>query len=328
VGCLVNEIPFKAGSPLEELEVGLVVDVAAVRPPSPGRDSMIGTLATRQYGVVSRGQLLAARIGPGAIATRLKRHQLHPLHRGVYAVGHRALVPLAREMAAILACGPGAVLSHYSAAWLWDLLELASELIDVTVARSNRRRHGLRVHRSRSLAADDVRVLQGIPVTAPARTLLDLAETATARELERAFDEALTQRLTSRAALVAVFERARGHRGTGRLRDLLTRCEEPTLTRSEAEERFLALVREADLPAPKVNARVGAFMVDFLWRERKLVVEIDGYRFHSSRTAFERDRRRDAELNAAGFRVVRITWRQLMDEPVAVVARLAQALAN
>jgi very-short-patch-repair endonuclease len=322
----VNDIAFKPGPPLGAVEVGLVVDAAAVRPPRPGRDWMIATLATMQYGVVSRAQLLAAGIGPGAIETRLKRHQLHPLHRGIYAVGHAALVPLAREMAAVLACGPGAVLSHWSAAWLWRLLELADDLIEVTVPRSNRRRPGLRVHRSRSLAPEDIRMHRGLPVTAPERTLLDLAEVATTRDLERAVDEALTQRLTTHAALVAVVERSRGHRGTGRLRGLLARTDEPALTRSDAEERFLALVREASLPAAEVNTRVGGHLVDFLWRERRLVAEVDGYRFHSSRSAFERDRRRDAELNAAGFRVIRVTWRQLVEEPIAVAARIARAL--
>jgi very-short-patch-repair endonuclease len=289
---------------------------------------MIATLATMQYGVVSRKQLLAAGIGPGAIETRLKRHQLHPLHRGVYAVGHTALVPLAREMAAVLACGPEAVLSHRTAAWIWRILELAGELVEVTVTRSNRRRPGLIVHRSRSLRPADTQMHRGLPVTSLARTLLDFAEAATARELERAFDEAITQRLTTYPALAAAVRQANGHHGARAVRDLLARSEEPAITRSEAEERFLSLTREACLPAPEVNAQVGSHLVDFLWRECRLVVEVDGYRFHSSRTAFERDRRRDADLSAAGYRVLRFTWRQLVEEPVAVIARLAQALAG
>jgi very-short-patch-repair endonuclease len=326
VCCLVNDEEFKPGPPLEEVEVGLVVDAGAIRPPRPGRDWMIATLATMQYGVVSRAQLLAAGIGPGAIETRLKRHQLHPLHRGVYAVGHTALVPLARELAAVLACGPGAVLSHRTAAWLWRILEFAGELIEVTVPRSNRR-PGLIVHRSRSLGPEDTRMHLGLPVTAPARTLLDLGEVVTARELERAFDEAITQRLTTHSAGAAAVQQANGHRGIRAVRDLLARSEEPTITRSEAEERLLALTKEAGLPAPEVNAYVATHLVDFLWTDRRLVVEVDGYRFHSSRRAFERDRRRDADLNAAGFRVIRITWRQLVEEPLGVIARLAQALA-
>jgi very-short-patch-repair endonuclease len=317
---------FKAGPPLEAVEVGLVVDAAAVRPPRPGRDWMIATLATMQYGVVSRAQLLVAGIGPSAIATRIKRHQLHPLHRGVYAVGHTALVPFARELAAVLACGPGAVLSHWSAAWLWRLVEIAGEPIHVTVPRSNRRRPGLIVHRSRSLAPEDTAMHRGIPVTAPARTLLDLAEIATPRELERAFDEAIIQRTTDHAALAAVVERSHGHRGTGKLRDLLTRAEGPAFTRSEAEERLLSLIRGAGLPTPAVNTYVAGHLVDFHWPDARLVIEVDGYRFHSSRAAFERDRRHDADLIDAGFRAIRVTWRQLVDEPLVVVARIARAL--
>jgi very-short-patch-repair endonuclease len=324
----VNDIDFKPGPPLEQVEVGLVLDPAAVRPPRPGRDWLIATLATMQYGVVSRAQLLAAGIGPGAIETRLKRHQLHPLHRGVYAVGHTALVPLAREVAALLACGPGAVLSHRSAVWFWRLLELATDLIEVTVPGSSRRRPGLIVHRSRTLGPGDVRMHHGIPVTSPARTLLDFAEGATARELERAFDEAIAKRLTTHSALGAAVKKAQGHHGAGAVRDLLDRSGDPTITRSEAEERFLELVRAAALPIPKVNAFVGTHLVDFVWEDCRLVVEVDGYRFHSSRKAFERDRLRDAELNATGFRVIRITWRQLVEEPMAVIARLARALAG
>jgi very-short-patch-repair endonuclease len=287
---------------------------------------MIAAIATRQYGVVSRAQLLAAGIGPGAIATRVRRHRLHRLHRGVYAVGHTALVPLAREMAAVLACGADAAISHRSAARLWRLVEQDDGPIDVTVTRSAGRRPGLRIHRSRTFAPADVRIRQGIPVTTPERTLLDLAEAAPDRELERALDEALVQKLTTRAALVAVVDNAKGRRSAPRLRNLLERNEPTTLTRSAAEERFLALVRQAGLEAPEVNVRLGNHVVDFLWRRQRLVVEIDGYRFHSSRSAVERDRRRDAELAAAGYRVIRITWRQLTEEPYSVVARLSPAL--
>jgi very-short-patch-repair endonuclease len=308
--------------------VGLVVDVAAVRPPRAGTDWILAELATRQYGVVSRAQLLAAGIGAGAIQTRLTGHYLHRLHRGVYAVGHTALDPLAWEMAAVLACGPDAAISHRTAAVRFSLLECRGPLIDVTVGRSNRKRPGLAIHRSRTFEPRDVHMHRGIPTTTPTRTLLDLAEIAPPRDLERAFDEAITRRLTTHASLSAVVERSKGRRGMGKLQDVLARSTEPTLTRSEAEERYLALVREAGLPAPAVNPVIEGHRVDFLWRGDRLVVEVDGFRFHSSRSAFERDRRRDAELQAAGYRVVRVTWRQLVEEPVAVVARLARALAG
>jgi very-short-patch-repair endonuclease len=293
-------------------------------------DAVIAELAGRQRGVVSREQLLQAGVSVGAISTRVSGHRLHRLHRGVYAVGHTALVPLARETAALLACGgtARAAISHRSAAWLWRLLAQEPDAVEVTVAREARRkRPGLRVHTSAALAAADVQRAFGLRLTTPARTLQDLAEEATDRELERAYDEAVLQHLTSRVALLAAVRRLPGRRGARRLGTLLDRDAEPALTRSQAEERLLALIRDAGLPGPQVNARIGAYEIDFLWRQHRLVVEVDGYRFHSSRNAFERDRRRDAELQARGFRVVRITWRQLVEQPLAVVARLAQLLA-
>lgn len=319
MGRVVTDIRTESGKRRADGDVGPVVDAAR-------RDRTIAELATAQHGVVSRAQLLAAGISAGAIDTRLRRHRLHAIHRGVYVVGHTALVPLARELAAVLACGTGAALSHRSAASLWQVLEAEDGPIDVTVPRSSRRRPGLRVHRSRVMRREDLRTVRGIPVTAPARTLLDLAQVARDRELERAIDEAIVRRLTSRAGLAAAVERANGHRGTGRLRRLLARGEEPAFTRSQAEERFLAFVRSAGLPAPEVNVQVAGQLVDFVWRDSRVVVEIDGYRFHSSRAAFERDRLRDAELSASGFRVIRITWRQLCEETFAVVARLAAVL--
>jgi very-short-patch-repair endonuclease len=311
----------------EDGAVGRVVDVERLPRERTGRDSLIASIATRQYGVVSRAQLLAAGISDGAITTRIRRFGLHPLHRGVYAVGHTALVPLAREMAAVLACGEGAVVSHRSAASsLWHLIDVIDDLIDITIPRSNRRRPGLRVHRSRMLGSDDTQVVRGVPVTSVPRTLVDLAETAPDRDLERAFDEAITRRLTTTASIGAAVQRLHGRRGTSRLQVLLDRNTEPAFTRSEAEERLLALIREAGLPPADVNGRVVGHTVDFLWRDDRLIVGVDGYRFHSTRTAFERDRKRDAELTAAGFRVIRITWRQLADEPLAIVARVARAL--
>ncbi len=323
----MTEIDREVDSLADSDEVGTVVDLENERRAHPGRDALIASIATRQYGVVSRAQLLGAGITDGAITTRVRRFGLHPLHRGVYAVGHTALVPLAREMAAVLACGEGAVVSHRSAASsLWHLIAVIDDLIDITIPRSNRRRPGLRVHRSRALHPEDTQVLRGIPVTSVARTLVDLAEVVSDRELEAALDEATTRRLTTTASVSAAVERLHGRRGTSRLKRLLERGAEPAFTRSEAEERLLALIRAATLAPPEVNARVGRHTVDFVWREQRLIVETDGYRFHSTRTAFERDRVRDAELTTAGFRVIRITWRQLADEPLAIVARLARAL--
>ena len=315
--------PF--GVTVERRVVDLAVRRASGRPVP--KDRLIADLAGHQYGVVARRQLLAMGIGEGAIDTRLKRHRLHRLHRGVYAVGHLALVPLAREMAAVLACGDGSAVSHRSAAGVWHLVPVDdSAPVDVTVGNAGGRRTGIRAHSSKSLSADAVRHLRGLPITEPGRTLIDLAEVATDRELERAAHEAIARRLVNARRLRAETNRHPGRRGVGRLKALLDHEGQTTVTRSEAEERFLHLVRAGELPGPDVNVRVGSYEVDFLWPDHRLVVEIDGFRFHSSRVAFERDRKRDAHLHARGLSVLRFTWRQVVDEQYATLATLAAAL--
>jgi very-short-patch-repair endonuclease len=175
-------------------------------------------------------------------------------------------------------------------------------------------------------ADPDTTTYKQIPITTPARTLLDLAPTLEPRQLEQALAEALRRRLTRPQALRSLLARHSGRPGVPALRRLLE-SDAPAFTRSELEERFLTLVREAGLPAPEVNAKLGPYEVDFLWRDERLVVEVDGWDFHSDRKAFEEDRRRDAELTARGYRVSRVTWRQIADEPIAVIARVAAALA-
>jgi very-short-patch-repair endonuclease/predicted transcriptional regulator of viral defense system len=290
---------------------------------------VIARLATAQHGVVSRVQLLAAGVGRRAVVRRIESGRLHPIHRGVYLVGHAARPPHAREAAAVLACAPKAVVSHRSAARLWNLLPYpANAEVCITVVRSRApSRPGLRIHRTGSLAGCDVARFQGIPITSPARTVLDLAAQANLRELEQAVGEAGTRRLATRAALADQLERNPGRRGTAALRAVLTIEAGPAYTRSEAERRMLALIRAATLPAPETNARLHRFQVDFLWRRQRLVLEVDGYAFHSDPAAFERDRRRDAELAARGYTVIRVTWRQIVRERDAVIARLAGALA-
>jgi very-short-patch-repair endonuclease len=198
--------------------------------------------------------------------------------------------------------------------------------VDVTVVGSwARRRPGIRVHLAARLERRDGRRLDGIPVTSPARTLLDLAAVVTADAFERALAEAEARQLVRERDLADVLARNRGCRGAGALRAFIG-GNRPVLQRSRAERKLLSLVRAAGLPLPEVNARVGRFEVDFLWREERLIVETDGYAFHGGRAAFERDRRRDAELQAASWRVMRVTWRQLLYERDGVLARIAGAL--
>jgi len=188
-------------------------------------------------------------------------------------------------------------------------------------------RPGIRVHYPGALSADEVTTRDAIPVTTVARTLYDLATCTTHRELERALAEAFALRLTTRAAVASLVARHAGRRGARRLQELLDSTSAPALTRSEAEERFLALIRKAQLPSPEVNAELEGYEVDFLWRAERLVAEIDGRAFHSSDRSFEKDRLRDATLLSAGVRVMRVTWSQIVQEPEALLVRLTRALA-
>jgi very-short-patch-repair endonuclease len=252
---------------------------------------------------------------------------LHPLHRGVFQVGP-IMAARAREMAAHLACGASSVVSHCSAAVLWQILapHEPGQPIEILVRARERCRPGIVVRRAGSLRNDEVTKLDGIPITTAARTIVDLAASVSARELEQALAQSLARRLTTRAQLERVLVRANGRRGSARLRALLQG--EAALTRSEAEERLLRLIRRAQLPKPATNARVAGFEVDFLWRGGRLVVEVDGYAFHADAIAFEKDRQRDFALTSTGLRVVRVTWKQLVHEPEVILARLAQSLVQ
>jgi very-short-patch-repair endonuclease len=302
---------------------------SASRAQIPARaDATIAELATAQQGVISRAQLLAAGMSAAAIGRRVAGGRLLRLHPGIYAVGHRALRPEGILLAAAMAGGPGAVLSHRSAAAEWGLRPSAAARVDITVPGDRGRSSpALSVHQGR-LAPEDVTRHDGIPITTPARTLLDLAEVVSREQLDRAVDRALELRLYDQRALDAVIARSPGRRGLRPLRATLAALDPGrAATRSELERRMLALLDAHGLECPQVNARLGPYEVDLLWSRRRLVAELDGRAFHSSPRAFEADRRRDAELQAAGYRVVRLTWRQVTREPRWVAARLARLLA-
>jgi very-short-patch-repair endonuclease len=290
-------------------------------------DRQLFALARAQHGVVATRQLLALGIGRGRVSTLMSRGWLRPAHRGVYLVGP-VHGPRARLMAATLAGGDRAVLSHRSAAELWGLGPALAGAVAVTVVgRSVRSRHGLMIHTARALAHEDITAHDSVPVTSPGRTLLDLATQLGHRDLARATEQAELLDLLEGDWIDPLLTRNPRHRGTRALRAATRSTDAPAMTRSEAERRLLELVRAAGLPAPETNRKLHGYEVDAVWRAHKLVVEVDGYAFHSSRSSFERDRRRDAHLVARGWRVVRITWRQLTREPEAVVAILAAALA-
>jgi hypothetical protein len=287
-----------------------------MRPQRNTPDWRIAALGERQHGVVAHRQLLAAGLGVSAIQRRVRAGRLHRLHRGVYAVGHRRVTASGRWMAAVLAYGPGALLSHRSAAALWELMPSARSLIDVTVERQRRAVSGVAVHRTRRLRASDRARQDGIPVTSVMRTLADLADVARPDQLRRAVEEAEARGLFDLRALPDL----RGRPGRGRLQRLVADYTVPPPTRSELERRFLGLCREAGLPPPGVNVLVAGILVDAVWEAHRLVVELDGHTYHRTRAAFEEDRRRDTALQVAGYRVVRVTQRRLTEAPGAVLA--------
>jgi very-short-patch-repair endonuclease len=267
---------------------------------------VIGTVAARQHGVVTRTQLIAAGILPSGITDRVQAGHLHRVHRGVYAVGHPGLSQHGKWMAAVLACGDGAVLSHRSAGALWRIVASPPSLTDVTVPgdAGRKRRRGLKLHRSTTLLPSHTTRRFGIPVTTPARTLEDLRRVLPDDQFAAAVREAEYLRLP----IGDRFETDR--------------------TRSELEARFLALCRRHRVPAPEVNVRVGPFRVDFLWPRQRLIVEVDGWDSHRTRSAFEADRARDADLTARGYAVLRFTWRQLAEDAATVVRTIRTLLEN
>lgn len=276
-------------------------------------DELIARLAARQHGVVARRQLVALGLGARAIDRRIARGRLHPLHRGVYAVGHRVVSQRGRWMAAVLATGEGAVLSHRSAAALWDIRPSEGR-IELTAPWARRARQGLLLHRA-VLPADEVTTHEGIPTTTPARTLLDLAAVVDGHALQRALNEAEVRRLSGPHALLI---RHPTKRGTAALRALAPQPH----TRSDLEARFATFLSDRRFPTPLTNTLIEGIEVDAAWPDRRLIVELDSYEFHRTRQAFENDRRRDRRLTAAGWRVMRVTWRDL-DEPGRLAAELA-----
>ncbi len=231
-------------------------------------------------------------------------------------------------MAAVLACGPGAVLSHRSAARLWGIRPDSRGAVDVMVTGSGRRpRRGIDVHRARALDPSDLTVIDGIPVTSLPRTLLDLAAVSPRDHVAKAIQQAERKRIFDRRALEHLLQRSPGHRGQRPLRSILTDAVpiEPA-SREELEWRFQQVIHHAGLPRPLINTLVEGFEVDAYWPDHRLIVELDGYETHGTRKAFEADRERDAVLLLAGYRVVRITWRQLTKKPETVVNRLRHLL--
>lgn len=272
-------------------------------------DAHIAAIASGQFGVVSIRQLRDCGLDQSAVKRRVHAGRLHRLHRGVYAVGHMAVPAEGRWLAATLAIGRDAVLSHRAAAELWRLLPGAQIFpIDISVpgngGRAPRRR--IRLHRCISLDARAVTRRLGIPVTTPARTIVDLRPVSSPEEVRRAMRQADVLGLS-----IAAGE----HEGV------------PTAaTRSELESLFLDLCRRHGLPPPEANVRIAGLLVDFAWKASRLIVETDGYRYHRGRTAFEDDRVRDLHLRNNGYEVIRLTHEQVTKRPREIAGVLKKVL--
>jgi very-short-patch-repair endonuclease len=270
--------------------------------------------------VVAHWQLLKLGYSRHDIHGLSSRGHAHRIHRGVYAVGHGRLSVRGRWIAAVLAYGPDAVLSHRAAIALWDLRPVPSGPIDVTVPRSRRGRKGIRVHNVRQLHPDDRTVLDGIPVTALNRALLDYAEVAPFQQLRHALDAAERRDVLDGRKLERLYERSRGRHGLRPLKAAVAELRGPApWTQSELERAFLSLIREAGLPQPSANVLVEGFLVDFWWPESRLVVELDGYAYHKDRRKFESDRVQDTRLQLAGCMTIRVTQARVENEPRALL---------
>ncbi len=269
-------------------------------------DQVVAGIAAGQHGVVTAEQLRAAGLSRDQVRHRVRIRRLLPLYRGVYAVGHAADSWQRRWMAAVLACGEGAVLSHRSAAALWKLLRPEGGAVEVSTPSQNgrSRQRGIRLHRCSSLVDGTMTRRFEIPVTTPARTVSDLRRVVSPRLWRRAV----------RQAELAGFALGPEVESDG--------------TRSDLETEFLRICLRARLPAPEVNVKVGRWTVDFLWRGERLAVETDSYRYHRGRIAFQDDHARELDLRARGFDVRRFDERQIEEEPESVAADLVAALAE
>jgi len=293
-------------------------------------DREAAALAGAQHGMLARWQLLDLGMTEQMVKSRLQRGSLHRLHRGVFAYGHRAITVESRWMAAVLAFGPDAVLSHRSAGQLWGLVPRSRIRPEVTRPRHARGRPHLVVHQA-SLPGDEVVQVRGIPVTSVPRTMLDLAGTREAREVERAWNEMEVRGYTDALSVPDLLERYPGRRGSLLLARLATRQSLPVgITRNDFEDAFLALIDRHGLPRPRMNVHItlrGRFYeIDCFWEEQRVAIELDGGAVHKTAKAFEDDRERDRILTAEGYTTSRVTWHHLHDTPAELASDLRQIL--
>ncbi len=277
--------------------------------------------------LVTTAQLAQCGLGKDAVGYRVHSSRFQPVFHGVYFVGCGELPPLALELAALLACGKNSFISHHSAAFVWGLRKMPPTQVEVSVVgRCCASREGIRVHRIKAIHGDEPRRHEGLWLSSPARAVLEVAAVATMDELADVVDRGVAGRVFTPRELEAVLARNRGRRGAARLAEIL--CDESamTITRSRAEKAFLKLIRDARLPAPQVNQRLGRYEPDFMWREQRLIVELDSYQFHAGPAGFQNDREKDLVYRDAGFDVLRPTRNHVIHQPARVLVSVVRAL--
>jgi very-short-patch-repair endonuclease len=287
-------------------------------------DRGLAQVAGDQRGVVHVSQLAALGIGRSAVRHRIAKGQLHAVLPSVLAVGSPVLQPYGAETAALLYAGENTVISHESAAALWRLTATPSFVALTVISRKVKVQPRVRVHRVSTLDIRDVRLCQGFPVTAPARTLIDCAKHP---NIDRLLNEARALKLVKDSEIEAAMERCPGRTGVKAMRALLAVEKDTGYTRSEAERHLKRIIKEAGIEQPIFNSYVEGFQADAYWPWLKVIVEVDGYPFHGHWAAFQRDRARDNKLVGAGYLVLRFTWQQLTRKPLLVVAEIVRALS-
>jgi hypothetical protein len=286
---------------------------------------LIEGLATRSHGVVARAELLGLGLSPDEILHRMRSGALIRVHRGVYRVGHQAPSTLAGYMAAVKACGSGSLVAIGAAAYLWELIKGTSPP-PVVLTPTKRRVRGVRTRQSRGIDPADATTFRGIPVTTVARTLVDQAAELSVEKLARACHEAGVKHRTTPAEVEAVLDRRPNSPGARKLRRILRGDERVTL--SPLEKRFLALLRQRGLPLPsETNRHFAGKRVDCRWPDSSLTVELDSYRYHSSRHAWETDHRRERLARAAGDEFRRYTWGDVFEQPRFMLSELRDLLS-
>ena len=300
----------------------------AMRGKAQPRGKDLAALAEGQHGVVSIRQLrLLLGYSQQAVERAERAGRLHRLYQGVYAVGHTDLSPHGECLAAVLASGPGALLSHYSAAWLWKLTPTQPIPAHVTGPSPRAKRLPIHIHRSRTFTDADRALIDNIPVTSVARTLLDQAAQVDRRRLKRLLKRSEEEKLFDLTAVLDVLARNRGHRGNKRLKRAIALYEPPPFTRSEFESLFYEAVLAAGLPTPRVNYNGAGMELDLYWPEHRFAVELDLYETHGTRDSFEEDRLRQEDLLLDGIGMTRVTGPRFAREPGEVMVRLGRLLA-